>query len=154
MSEFMKKDRHQELFVAAVFEKTIEMYQVLTSACCTVNHFCFQILTRKMFNVFSRNVLKRVNDASSYEKNTSERKLRKIQCKSSKWMRKDVWFYNHVFLYLFVLFTFLKIAKNPTATCTMCTIYWAYTIPKPAIILQLAFVSASFRYMNKHIKFV
>lgn len=84
MSEFMKKDRHQELFVEAVFEKTTEMSPVLTSACCTVNHFCFQILTRKMFNLFSRNVLKRVNDGCSSEKNTSERKLRKIQCKSSK----------------------------------------------------------------------
>lgn len=88
MSEFLKKDRHQELFTEAVTQKTSEFFPVLTSACCTANHFCFEILTRKMFNLFSRNILKRVNNPNvnspSSEVSSSKRKLRKLQCKSSK----------------------------------------------------------------------
>ncbi|MEL7309328.1 MAG: hypothetical protein AAGK05_16700, partial [Pseudomonadota bacterium] len=83
-SEFLQKERHMHLFVEAFTVKTSALLPVLTDALCEENHFCFNILAKKMFNLFSRNVLKRLNDTSFVSPNCSGRKVRKLQSESSK----------------------------------------------------------------------
>ena len=82
-SEFFKKERHMQLFVEAVTVKTATFLPVFTNLKCSNQHLCFEIFARKLFNLFSRNVLKRFND--SCKKMTDDgRKIRKLQSESSK----------------------------------------------------------------------
>ena len=79
--EFLKKERHMHLFVESVTQKTFSTHPVLTSAKCDNDDSCFMLFTTKLFNLFSRNVLKRLNDVP-LGKHSNEKKLKDYRVKA------------------------------------------------------------------------
>ena len=82
-AEFLKKGRHRSLFVESVTRNTSSVNPVLTEAQCENNHSCCMLLVKKLFNLFSRNVLKRLNDDCLNTGCSSDRKIRKLQSRSA-----------------------------------------------------------------------
>ena len=52
-----------QMFVEAVTKKTSTYLPLLTNTMCKNGHMSFNIFAKKMFNLFSRNALKRFNYA-------------------------------------------------------------------------------------------
>ena len=81
--EFLKKQQHLNLFVESVFLCTNAVCPWLTEVKCDDCHLCYKLLCAKLFNLFSRNVLKRINDSFT-STSVPERKLGKFENKFRK----------------------------------------------------------------------
>lgn len=82
-SKLMNKPNQCSVFCDAVLSKCSEMSNFITKMSCTKKHLCFPLICTKMFNTFSRNTLKRFNDAALANGST-DRKIRKLTSKTSK----------------------------------------------------------------------
>ena len=85
LKEFLNHGNHMCLFVESVKIKTSNSRAVLTDTKCCRGHAVFEILARKLFNLFSRNLLKRLNDSTlDISIAGSDRKIRKLQSNTAK----------------------------------------------------------------------
>ena len=74
-------NHHRDVFSTAINKMYSDVFPVDTI--CDNNHSVFQLILRKLFNTFSRNVLKRFNDKRNCSTDGSaSRKLRKL---SGQW---------------------------------------------------------------------
>ena len=80
------KKNHQKLFSSSVPKKCEDsIFSVLLDTKCGRQHSVFDLIAAKMFNTFSKNILKRLNDASTIvEEQMCDRKKRKLQSQTAK----------------------------------------------------------------------
>ena len=90
LDAFLKKGNHLRLFASAVCEFCNEMTEstrVLTAMRCSKGHNVFQQICRKLFNTFSKNELKRLNnetEVNATHSSVKSRKITKLQCGKPK----------------------------------------------------------------------
>ena len=83
--ELLLKPKQCNIFVNAVATIASVSFAVLVDTKCKQGHSVFHIVARKQFNLFSRNVLRRINECKNQQcLMESSRKVRKLQSKTAK----------------------------------------------------------------------
>ncbi len=84
--ELLKKPMQCAVFVGSVTRLASANLLVLLETKCSRGHLIFELLATKLFNLYSRNLLKHIN--KGFVQNTEalckEKKIRKLQSKTAK----------------------------------------------------------------------
>ena len=91
LGKFLKRRHHREMFMAAISKKIIELNlsASLLEIKCKNGNIVFNLIASKLFNTFSKNTLKRLNDNSTDKPSfrgslANNRKVRKLQSHCAK----------------------------------------------------------------------